>query len=116
MADLTLLATLKHKLIEEEDFAEVSRYFFDHFGDDPTFLDLGEPTRHPFLEQVVAQVAAQVFGPQALAAGQEALLASLMLTRLPEQHFVHGGLTIANQVGNLIYFEDEGVGLLTIVM
>ena len=61
MADLALLATLKDQLIHADDFSSVTRYFFDHFGEDPSFLDLGEPIRHPFLEAVVTQVAAQVF-------------------------------------------------------
>ena len=116
MADLSLLATLKDKLIHATHFADVSNYFFDHFGADPAFLALGEATKQPFLETVVGQVAAQLFGKQALAAGQTALLNTLLLTRLPEHQFIHGGLTVAGQLGNLIYFEDEGVGLLTVTM
>ncbi len=116
MADLTLLATLKDKLIHATNFADVSRYFFDHFGDDPEFIKLGEATRHPFLEAVVAQVAGQIFGQAALAAGKDALLNSVLLTRLADHQFIHGGLNVAGHVGTIIYFEDEGVGLVSVAM
>ena len=64
----------------------------------------------------MAEVAAQIFGPAALAAGKQALKTTMMLTSLPDQHFIHGGITIGGQVGTVFYFEDEGIGLLTVMM
>ena len=36
------------------------------------------------------------------------------LIRLPEYGFIHGGVQINGRMGNVIYFEDLHMGLLTV--
>jgi hypothetical protein len=105
--DLSKLATLKAKLLTAKHFGEVTGYFLDHFGDHPAFLDLGEPTTDDFLDQVLAQVAGQLFG-------RSVVIHGIRLVRLPEHSFVHGGFSVEGKVGTLIYFEDERKGLISI--
>ena len=105
--NLELLATLKDKLIHAPKLADVMNYFFDHFGEDPEFIGLGEATRHVFLEAVLAEVARQIFG------GDAAVL-DLMLTRLPDHRFIHGGGVLNGRLANVLYFEDVAVGLVCV--
>jgi hypothetical protein len=107
--DLTLLTTLKDKLLHTKDFTQIWEYFFDQFGEDPAFIALGERTRHPFLETVLEQVGRQLFG-------KPVTVAKLLLTRLPEQQFLHGGCTLNGKLANVIYFEDIHMGLLAVVL
>jgi hypothetical protein len=107
--DLSLLETLKGKLLHAKDFNEVSTFFFDHFGDHPAFIALGERVEDDFLESILLQVGTQLFpGP--------IVLERLLLTRLAEQGFVHGGFTLNGRLGSIIYFEDVRVGLIAVVL
>jgi hypothetical protein len=105
--DLSLLQTLKEKIATAEKFDEVWGYFFDHFGGDTEFMKLGEATEHPFLEQVFVQVCARLFP-------SHVVLTHMPFTRLAEQHFVHGGLTINGRVATVMYFEDVQLGMMAV--
>src|SRR5947209_4498044 len=105
--DLSLLATLKKKLLTAREFSEVAAYFLDHFGDKPEFIHLGEGTTDPFLEAVLAQVAGQLFQ-------RSVVVHDIRLIRLPDHGFIHGGFTMEGKLGTLIYFEDVRVGLIVI--
>jgi hypothetical protein len=105
--DLELLAVLKDKLVHATQFTDVINYFFDHFGEDPEFIDLGEQTRHAFLESVLAEVGYQMFGSRVA-------VMDLLLTRVPGRHFIHGGGILNGRVATVLYFEDIAVGLIAV--
>ncbi len=105
--DLTRLQELKRKLLQDKALPPVWTFFLDHFGHDSEFIRLGEETRHSFVEAALAQVCRQLY-PQAEA------VAGLLLTRLAEQQFIHGGFIVAGRPGGLFYFEDVRMGLITI--
>jgi hypothetical protein len=107
--DLALLATLKEKIVHAKNFTEIWEYFMDHFGEDPEFIEQGERVQHPFLEAVLAQVGAQLFGKQVS-------VTDFILTRLAEHQFLHGGGILGGRLTNVMYFEDIHVGLLAVVM
>ena len=107
--DLALLATLKQELLHSQDFKQIWSYFMDNFGEDPAFIALGERTRHPMLEAIVSQTCGQLFG-------KPVSLGNLLLTRLPEHHFIHGGFMVQGRLATVFYFEDIQVGLITVVM
>jgi hypothetical protein len=107
--DLNLLDTLKEKLVHARDFSEVWAYFFDHFGEDPEFIACGERARHSFLEAVLTQVGSELFG-------RKVPVSHLLLTRLPERQFLHGGFSLNGRLANVIYFEDIQVGLIAVVL
>jgi hypothetical protein len=106
--DLSLLATLKEKLIHAKQFSEIVSHFFDHFGDHPEFIALGERAEHPLLEAIIGQVAAQMFG-------RPVSLDNFLLTRLPEHQFLHGGGTLEGKLANVFYFEDIQMGAMAVV-
>ncbi len=105
--DLTGLQTLKQKLLHDKELAPVYEYFLAHFGEHPEFMTLGEQTNHAFVEAVVAQVAQQMFG-------SDGAVKDLLLARVGEHQFIHGGLLVGGSIGGVIYFEDVHTGLVTV--
>jgi hypothetical protein len=105
--DLTGLQTLKHKLLHDKELAPVYSFFLDHFGEHPEFMALGERTNHAFVEAVAVQVAQQMFG-------SDGAVRDLLLARVGEQQFIHGGLTVGGRIGGVIFFEDVQTGLVTV--
>ncbi len=106
--DLKLLAILKDKLIHAKDFSDVWNYFFDHFGEDSDFIALGERAEDSLLEAIIQEVGLQLFP-------NRVVLSNLLLARLPEHQFIHGGLMINGRLANVIYFEDIHMGLMAVV-
>jgi hypothetical protein len=106
--DLAKLATLKDKLLHADEFGTVWKYFLDHFGEDPAFIALGEPTEQPFLEAVFAEIGRQLLG-------RPLTVSRLRLIRLPEEGFIHGGAALDGKPANVLYFEDVQVGMLGVV-
>jgi hypothetical protein len=106
--NLALLATLKDKLVHAKNFGDVMNYFFDHFGEDPDFIALGNRADDPFLEAVFEQVGEQIFGGRVR-------VGNLLLTHLPEHQFIHGGFLLNDRLANVIYFEDIHMGLMAVV-
>jgi hypothetical protein len=105
--DLTRLEELKRKLVQDKALPPVWTFFLDHLGQDPAFIRLGEETRHEFVEAALAEVCRQLY-PKAEA------IVGLILTRLAEQQFLHGGFFVAGRPGGLFYFEDIRMGLITV--
>ena len=106
--DLSLLDTLKQKLVTASSFAEVAEYFMDHFGENEEFLDCGVRTESPLLESVISQIAKQLFSREVVPNG-------LLLVRVPGTSFIHGGFLLEGKVGSVIHFEDAHIGLVSIV-
>jgi hypothetical protein len=106
--DLSLLATMKEQMAQAKQFSDVWTFFLDHFGEKKEFLALGEPAgEQPFLMAVLTQVGKELFG-------KDVEVTNLVLVRLPEYHFVHGGGVLHNKLCNVLYFEDIGQGILAI--
>jgi len=105
--DLSLLTTLKEKLLTSSNFSDVQDYFLTHFGDKPDFIALGERASHPLLEAIVKEVAKQLFkgSPR---------VEQLLLTRLEKEEFLHGGMVVNGCVGTIIYFDDIHKGMICV--
>src|SRR5438045_7298872 len=106
--DLSRLATLKEKLVHATQFSDVMNYFFDHFGENPDFFAHGERTSHALLEGILETVAEQLFG-------RRVPIGHLLLTRLPEYDFIHGGASLGGKPATVLYFEDIFKGPLAVV-
>jgi hypothetical protein len=105
--DLAQLQQLEHRLLHDKNLAPIWAFFFDNLAINPEFIALGERVQHEFVEAVIAQVAQQLFPRAGGATG-------LLLTRLPEQQFVHGGFFVGGRPGGVVYFEQARIGLLAI--
>src|SRR5437867_4152060 len=105
--DLSLLAKLKEELIHAEQFSDVWAYFLDHFGEDPAFLALGTRTRHEMIESLLIQTAQKICQMQVAAV-------DIILTRIAEHHFIHGGYCAGGRMINVLYFEDALLGTIMV--
>lgn len=97
--DLNLLATLKQKLANDKHLASIMEYFFDHFGEDPAFADIGHKTQNEMVEAFLAEASVKWFEKKIKPNG-------LLLVSVPEHHFIHGGGILGTNVVSFIYFED----------
>jgi hypothetical protein len=97
--DLNLLATLKQKLAADRDLPSIVKYFFDHFGDDPAFTDIGHKTHNEMVDAFLAEASFKWFEKKIMPNG-------LTLVSIPEHHFIHGGCILGTNLVNLIYFDD----------
>jgi hypothetical protein len=106
--DLSRLEVLKEKLVNSKDLSVVGNYFFDHFGENPEFLDLGKPGRNAVLEAFITALGQKL-------CGGKCKISNLLLVHVPNTRFIHGGCFINGRMANVIYFEDIEVGLLCLV-
>jgi hypothetical protein len=105
--DLAQLQELKRQVLQEKELAPVWSYFLDHFGEDPDFIALGERTRHAFVEAVLEQVGQQLFA-------RDGAVSRLILTRVADQQFIHGGFSMGGRIGGVFFFEEARIGLLAV--
>jgi hypothetical protein len=107
--DLTRLTTLKARLLTASQFSDVFSYFMDNFGNNLEFIELGEQTRHALVEAVIGQVGKAIFGHDVNPSG-------LVLTRIGDEQFIHGGFLLEGCLASVFYFDDVHVGLMAVVM
>ena len=105
--DLAQLQQLKQELQREKTLSRIWLFFMDHFGDKEEFVAAGEDARDPFVEAVIANVGQQLFG-------EDGAVSDLILCRVPEQYFIHGGFALGGRIGGVIYFDDLKMGLLMV--
>jgi len=98
------LARLKELLQTADDFGDIVKYFFDHLGDDPTFIKLSKPAKHPLVKKTLQHVAASLFK-------QEVTVTNLLLLKFGKYPFYHGACFIQGRPVNILYFEDIDMGI-----
>jgi hypothetical protein len=101
------VATLKAQLVESTTFQNVMGYFFEHFGNDATFLGMGEPVRNDRVGVALGEVACQLLG-------RPAAIVTAQLVSLPEHQMTHGLLTFEGGLGVVFFFDDLEKGLLAL--
>lgn len=109
--ELQKLLILKDKLVTAEDFNEPWTYFFDHFGTDPEFMNLGHKADPTFLEEIIQQVGQQLFQGNVT-------LSAMLLTEIQDYQFLHGTCVLQGNRGSrlvtIMYFKDIDVGMLAL--
>ena len=98
------LAKLKELLQTADNFGDIVKYFFDHLGDDPTFIKLSKPAKHPLVRKTLQHIAASLFK-------QEVTVTNLLLLKLSKSQFYHGACFIQGRPVNILYFEDIDMGI-----
>ena len=106
--DLTKLDTLREKVASARNLNDPWEFFFNHFGDDPSFLDFGSPTKNFVLETVIEKIGEKVLR-------HDVHISNLLLTEISEYNFIHGACFIEDKLTSIIFFEDIDTGLLSIV-
>ena len=91
------LAKLKELLQTADNFGDIVKYFFDHLGDDPTFIKLSKPAKYPLVRKTLEHVAASLFK-------QEVTVTNLLLLKLSKSQFYHGACFIQGRPVNIQQF------------
>jgi hypothetical protein len=108
--DLRKLEDLKEKMQVEEDFGEIWKFFFDHFGESPEFMALGaraDETMRMFLEPILESICKQLVN-------REVMAAEFILTEIPDQKFYHGPCLTDAGIAVVFYFEDVKMGMFSL--
>jgi hypothetical protein len=108
--ELAKLDDLKEKMLKGKNFSVVWDYFFDHFGEDPEFIEAGQSAPEEvssLLSTVIEQVAAEMLR-------QTIIVVRLLVVEIPGRSFYHGACTFNGRPGSLFYFGDVGVGMLSV--
>ncbi|HZL36059.1 MAG TPA: hypothetical protein VFC78_12155 [Tepidisphaeraceae bacterium] len=105
--NLSNLKELKQRVASAKDLAAPFRYFLDHFGEDPAFLDMGRRVQNPVLEALLSAVAGQ------MAPGANAVR-DLLLIELADHGFIHGNCRFHGRNANLLFFTDIAVGIVAV--
>lgn len=108
MLDLKKLEILKEKMVSAENFKDPWNYFFDHFGENSKFMDLGKRVKFPELTTTLQEVAQQ------LVMKPDAKITNLFVIGLIKQNFYHGAFFIENRLANFIFFKDISLGMISI--
>ena len=106
--DLSKLKILRQKIATEKVFSKAFEYFFDHFGEDPKFFDVGEPVKDDRLIEMLGQIGGEIFQTELVA------LVNIRLVKIKEYRFIHGGMTMNGAVANVIYCDDIQKGILVV--
>ena len=109
--DLSLLETMRYKIMTGTDFSEIFNYFFDHFGENIAFIDASLPTPpqdNPMLTQLLGRIGGALFKTN------KVRLDDLHLLKIAEYNFIHGGFIMNGCMGTVLYCEDAQKGILAI--
>jgi hypothetical protein len=103
-------ATLKQKLQQEPNHADVMLYFFDHFADHQAFIKMSQPVSDEQRQKSICAVL--LINLQVLLGKPNVALIDPFVLAVPKHRLLHGAfLTEGMSVGAFFYFEDIDSGL-----
>jgi len=103
-------ATLKRKLQQEPNHADVMRYFFDHFADHLAFIKMSQPVLDEQRQKAIHTIL--LVNLQLLLGKSDVALINPFILAVPKHRLLHGAfLTEGMSVGAFFYFEDIDSGL-----
>ena len=106
--NLSLLDTLRYKISVGKVFSETFEYFFENFGEDEEFMELGEPAEDETLVQLLGHIGGMMFQTD------KVRLDHLLLISIPGHNFIHGGMMLNGAMANVIYCADLQQGILAV--
>lgn len=98
---------LKQILANEADLSKIWLFYMDHFGDHPQFIELGQPVRNAYIDEVIKKTCQELFG-------KNVKITDSLLIHIPRQQFFHGPFQANGRIGGVIFFEDIKVGLMSV--
>ncbi|HWN70737.1 MAG TPA: hypothetical protein VNM90_24015 [Haliangium sp.] len=98
---------LKQALQVERDLLKISDVFWEDVAQEPWFAGAGHPAENARLRAITEHVGCHVLGE-----GYHA--SSTMLIHIPEHAFWHGCCALEGHLGQVLYFEDIDLGLLSV--
>ena len=101
------LERLKDIMLNETEFINTYTHYLDNFGEDREFKGICKTVKRPNLKAAMSTAGKQV-------TKGEGNIVHLMFVKLPGYPFLHATMFIDDRIATLIFFEDIGVGLMTI--
>ena len=107
--DLTKLDELKSRLAGATEFADVWDFFFDHYGNNTGFMDVGERTDNPVIQAAVEGIVEQVFK-------SKHTFFEFLVIEVAEKQFSHGCSMLDNgAMVSYLFFSDINMGMAAVV-
>ena len=108
--DLSLMETLRFKIATVKTLADAFEYFFDHFGENSDFFDVGTHAEDDLLISLLSHIGGTLFKTRKITLG------NMRLIEIKEHDFIHGALTINGAMSSVIYCTDLRQGILSVYM
>jgi hypothetical protein len=108
--DMQRLEELKEKTQTDDDFGAIWKYFFDHFGENPEFMTMGQRADEDmvsFLEPILESVCKR-------AVNRDVMVAQFILTEVPDTRFFHGPCLTDAGIAVVFYFDDVKTGMVSL--
>lgn len=102
------LITLKEKLINEDRFDLISKYFLDNFCKDREFLDMGCFKGNDIIETALTKVGEYLFK-------RAFPITGLSLRYIEKYNFYHGCAMVESKPATVFYFEDVHMGMINLI-
>ena len=96
---------LKSRLVNEKDFAQIMKFFFDRFVDQRSFMSASRPVRAP---QTLIEAVGKVF---ATVAPKKVIASSWQLCEVGLLNLIHGSVTTKDGLAIVLWATDIKVGL-----
>ena len=103
------LRQLKEKLAGADELSDVFKFFFDHLGNDPAFIQRGKPAKHEILKTVLKTICKDMFGDESKVTG-------LKLFNAEKTNFFHGICQMSGKTASVLYFNDIEMGMIAIMV
>ncbi|MEP7341229.1 MAG: hypothetical protein ABI977_26100 [Acidobacteriota bacterium] len=110
--DWKKLDELKEKMQTVENFGEAWHFFFDHFGENLEFMQLGGPTKNKTIAKLLKETLKKI-GQQHLNKSS-VLISNMLVIEIPNRHFFHGPAMVDNYIASLFYFDDVKMGMISL--
>ena len=103
---------MKKRLVAEKDLSKVQDYFFKNFVERGTFMSMGRQLAKGERRTLIIKALAEGY-----AGLSNELVVSLeaIFVEIPQYRLIHGTVMMNGKQGSVLYFEDVGVGLFTLV-
>jgi len=106
--DLEKLKVLKEKLITDDSFEKVSKYFLDNFGENREFLDVGCSRGNEVIETALMKIG-EYF------CEKNVPILGLSLRYIEDYSFYHGCAMVGEKIASVFYFDDVHVGMINLI-
>lgn len=104
----TKMDQLKELVATAEELSTALNFFFDHFGEDPSFLARGKTTdRAPVLTSLLQMSTQPLFG-------KKPRVSSARWVHLKKERLAHGACMLEGRMAMVVYLTDRKVGIVSV--
>ena len=102
------LGQLKEKVFAADDLSSAYSFFFDHLGNNPSFMQRGKRAKHEIITAVLKTMCNDIFG-------DKSKVTNVKLFNAAKTSFFHGICQMNSKPASVLYFEDIEMGMIAIM-